>query len=105
MGRGGENAKPDDQGPYDTSIQHSIAKAVVTGCMKGIFKNGHEIDINQSDVTKALLHESGIYERNHRHSKFKRKDLKEWVSIHHPSPSLQPVVIVKKKKSIFIFFK
>jgi len=86
MGRGGEYASPDDQGHDDTSTQHSLSKAVVDGFMRKIFVQDQEIDFDQSKVVKALLHESGRYDRSHRHSKYKKKEFSEWVSIHYPSP-------------------
>ena len=100
MGRGGAYAYADDQGSYDSSIQHSLAKAICDGCMKRIFMKNQSIDLDQSEVTKALLHESGIYERTHRHSRYKKKNFLEWVSIHYASvsPLHSPDVTLKKLK-------
>ena len=96
MGRGGAFATPDDQGPYDTSTQHALAKAICDGCINGYFVENQSIDLDQSDVTNALLHESGIYERTHRHSKYKKRNFLEWVSIHY-TPN-QPETATKKLK-------
>jgi len=85
MGRGGQPAFPDDQGPLETSIQHALAKAICDGCMNKIFMKNQAIDLDQFEVKNALLHESGIYDRTHRHSKYKKKKFLEWVSLHHPS--------------------